>query len=417
MLADARLKQRYVVARHPLAHNGMSEVWPARDTALDRDVIVKAINVAGLDVDAVRRFRREALLTARLSHPGVPAVFDLGEHEGRPYLVLEKIDGVDLTDLTAERHPLPIPWVCAIGAQISSVLIAAERLRLVHRDLKPSNVMLEPSGAVKVLDFGLAVIPGDERYSRITGTGQSLGTVGYMAPEQVRGEPTDHRTDLYGLGGVLFHLLTAEPPFDRDTTVSTLYHQLSTPPPHPVALRAETPDVLDDLVHALLSARPEDRPGDAAEVYAALAPLAAPLPPLPGLVTDGIDPVRAYAAVVGRQPGWSTGPRAAPDQPVVPDADEAERLAGAGQFRAAARLWRQLADRQEREHGPADPLAFEYRVRVALAHASLHEHERALRLLNGMVEQWTRLGDAGQAQVRRLRAEIERLQGGADPAD
>ncbi|WP_307804505.1 serine/threonine-protein kinase, partial [Micromonospora echinofusca] len=233
MTSGTSLKDRYRLGRLPLAHKGMGEVWPAQDLLLDRPVIVKFVNPTMMDADLVRRFRREALLTARLDHPGVPAVYDLGEHAGRPYVILQKIKGVTLTDLVAEQGPLPIGWVAAIGAQVSSILLAAGQIGLIHRDVKPSNVMVEPSGAVKLLDFGLAVIRDDDRYSQITRTGQSLGTVGYMAPEQILGEEADHRTDLYGLGATLFDLLTGTTPFDGVTTTTALRHQLDDPPPRP----------------------------------------------------------------------------------------------------------------------------------------------------------------------------------------
>ncbi|MFG2044516.1 protein kinase [Dactylosporangium sp. NPDC048998] len=412
-MADARLKDRYAVGRLPLAHNGMGEVWPARDTLLDRDVIVKSINSAVMDADLVRRFRREALLTARLDHPGVPVVFDLGDHGGRPYLVLQKIDGLTLEDLTAEQGTLPITWVAAIGAQVSSVLIAAHDIGLVHRDLKPSNVMLEPSGAVKVLDFGLAVMRDDERYSRITRSDQRPGTVGYMAPEQIHGDPVDHRTDLYGLGGTLFHLLTAEPPFDGVTTVTTLRHQLNDPPPHPSQTRPETPEALDDLVHALLAERPEDRPASAVEVYDALAPLAGDLPPIPGVVNEGVDAVRCYAAVVGRLPVRHS--LAAPHRKAHTDQDpdgaasEAERLFAAGEFRAAARRWRQLADQHEQRHGPAHPRVYEWRLLAARAHVPLGEHDRALRQLDVLLQERVRTDGPEHPAVLELRQEIAQV--------
>lgn len=414
VLADQRLKDRYLVGRMPVAHNGMGEVWRARDTLLEREVVVKTVNLAAMDTDLLRRFRREALLTARLDHPGVPSVFDLGEHEGRPYLVLQWIDGLTLADLTVEQGALPVPWVYAIGAQISSVLIAAQRLGLVHRDVKPSNVILEQSGGVKVLDFGLAVMHDDKRYSRITQTGQSLGTIGYMAPEQVLGERTDHRTDLYGLGSTLFHLLTADAPFDADTTMTAVHQQLSQPPPRPSDLRPDTPEALDDLVHALLANRPEDRPASAVEVYDALAPHVGALPPIPGVVREGLDPVRAYAAAVGQRPASAdsgSGPiELDPDRfDAEQAAAEAERLITSRQFRAAARLWRQLAEMHERDHGPDDSAVIGYRLRVAHAHLSLGEHERALRLVN-LLEAQVGPSHGEHPQIQRLRQEIERSQ-------
>lgn len=414
-MADACLKDRYEVSRLPMPHSGQGEVWPARDRLLDRPVVIKVINPAKLSVDMIRRFRREARLTARLTHPGVPAVFDLGDHEGRPYLVLEQINGINLEDLTAEQDALPIAWVCAIGAQVSSVLIAAQRIRLVHRDLKPSNVMLEMSGAVKVLDFGLAVLRDDARYSRITQTGESLGTVGYMAPEQILSEPTDHRTDLYGLGATLYHLLTTQPPFDGPSTRMTVRRQLTDPPPRPGRLRRDTPKVLDDLVHALLAEHPDDRPSSAAEVYGVLAPLSTPLPPLPGVVTDTLDAVRAYAAIVGRLPAQRTTAPAADPGPanghagIDADLAEAERLHAAGEFRAAARSWRRLAKQLAQQHGEQHPLVFDCQVRAARAHLPLGEHDRALRLLETLLQQRIRADGPEHPAVTDLQQEITRL--------
>ncbi|MFC8850657.1 MULTISPECIES: protein kinase [unclassified Micromonospora] len=415
MVPGTSLRDRFTLGRNPLAHKGMGEVWPARDTLLDRPVIVKFVSAASLDLGAVRRFRREALLTARLDHPGVPAVYDLGERDGRPYVVLQKIDGITLTDLVAEQGPLPFGWVAAIGAQISSILLAARRIGLVHRDLKPSNVMLDTSGAVKVLDFGLAAIHGDDRYSRITQSGQSLGTVGYMAPEQILGEPTDHRTDLYGLGATLFDLLTGCPPFDGVTTLTTVRHQLDDPPPRPARLRPDTPAELDDLVHTLLAVDPRDRPASAADVYPVLAPLSLDRPPIPGVFTDAAEAVQNYAAIVGRVP-QQTRPTTTtiPGQPeadVKLTATEADRLHAAGEFRAAVRLWRRLADQRAEQHGDDDPVAFDLRLRAARAHVALGEHSRALRQLQALLDSRVRAAGPEHPEVLGLRQEIARLTG------
>ncbi|MFF3853726.1 protein kinase [Micromonospora sp. NPDC002575] len=415
MLSGKRLKDRYELGRNPLAHKGMGEVWPALDTQLDRQVVVKFVSAALPAPEAVRRFRREALLTARLDHPGVPAVYDLGHEAGRPYVVLQKIDGITLTDLVAEQSPLPFGWVAAIGAQISGVLLAARRIGLVHRDLKPSNVMLDTSGAVKVLDFGLAAIHGDDRYSRITESGQSLGTVGYMAPEQILGKPTDHRTDLYGLGATLFDLLTGCPPFDGVTTMTTVRHQLDGPPPRPARLRPETPAELDDLVHRLLAIDPRDRPASVADVYAVLAPLSLDRPSLPGVLTDAAEAVQSYAAIVGRVPQQ---PR--PTTTTIPGqsaldleltAREADRLHSTGEFRAAARLWRRLADQHAEQHGDADPVVFGLRLRAARAHVALGERSRALRQLQALLDGRVRVDGPDHPGVLGLRQEIAGLTG------
>ncbi|MGW0507057.1 protein kinase domain-containing protein [Micromonospora sp. NPDC003241] len=405
------LKDRYLLGRYPLAHKGMGEVWTAHDALLDRPVIVKFVAVT--DLDLVRRFRREALLTAHLDHPGVPAVYDLGEQAGHPYVVLQKINGVALSDLVAEHGPLPIGWVAAIGAQISSVLLAAQRLGLVHRDIKPSNAMLEPSGAVKVLDFGLAVMPDDDRHSRITQSGQALGTFGYMAPEQILGQRIDHRADLYGLGATLFDLLTGNPPFDGLTTMTTVRQQTTAAPPRPTTLRPETPAVLDDLVHALLAPAPDDRPDSAADAYRVLTPLADDLPPIPGVLDESVTAVQAYAAIVGRVPPQRAATVAPADETSDMDLEQASRQAeqmqAAGEFRAAARQWRRLAEHRARRHGDDDPQVFDLRLRAARTHLALGEHDRAVRHLTTLLEGREQLDGPEHPAVRELREEIARL--------
>jgi hypothetical protein len=236
-----------------------------------------------------------------------------------------------------------------------------------------------------------------------------------MAPEQILGEPTDHRTDLYGLGGTLFDLLTAHPPFDGVTTATRLRHQLDDAPPRPAQLRPEIPSALDELVHALLAVRPQDRPASADEVYAALAPLAQDLPPIPGVVADAADSVRAYAAIVGRVPR-PVQHTAAPDPlaasldfDVDQSAEQAERLLSAGEFRAAARQWRRLADHHARQHGEDHPLVFDWRLRAARAHLPLGERDRALRQLNMLLRGRLRVDGPEHPAVLDLRQEIARL--------
>lgn len=401
------LKGRYRVGSYPLAHNGMAEVWPAEDRVLQRPVIIKVLPPTK-DLALVERFKREALLTARLNHPGVPRIFDLHAHEGRPYLVLERIDGITLADLVAEQGPLPIAWVAVIGAQISTVLVAAQDIGLVHRDIKPSNAMLEPTGAVKVLDLGLAAIHGDDRYARITESGLSLGTFGYMAPEQIRGTPTDHRTDLYGLGATLFHLLTGEPPFDGETTSAAAARQLAEPPPRPATLRPDVPAPLDHLVHSLLAAEPAQRPSGAAEVLAVLsAHMSGPRPPIPGVTTGSDSAARAYlVAAAGSAPTPMIPP---PTRPVERTAEDAERLLAAGKPRAAARLWRELAEEYAERYGESDPRVFEWRLQAARAHLRMNDRSRALRLLEALLTWRIQIVGGDHVSVRELRQEIAQL--------
>jgi serine/threonine protein kinase len=420
VIAGARLKSRYVVDHQPLAHNGMGEIWPARDDELNRPVIVKVIASSLMDAEMARRFKREAQLTAGLVHPGVPAVYDFGQHEGRFYLVMQRVKGVDLSQLIDEQGPLPVNWVASIGAQISCVLLEARKIGLVHRDIKPSNAMLESSGAVKLLDFGLAVIPGDDRYSRITQSGESLGTVGYMAPEQIEGGPANHRTDLYGLGATLFDLLTGRPPFDGPTPTVTVRHQMQASPPRPAQLRPEIPAAVDDLVHALMAHRPQDRPFSAAAVYEVLAPLAQGLSPIPGVTSNKADAVRAYAAIVGQMPlpaqppGWlSTSPENADPDLVAMQAEEhAQQLAAAGSPRAAARQWRQLADARALRYGDGDTTVVEYRLRAIRLHADLGEHSRALHQLHRLLHDHMSVGGPEHPAVSAIQREITKLSEG-----
>jgi eukaryotic-like serine/threonine-protein kinase len=410
-----RLKDRYLVARHPLAHEGMGEVWPAEDTVLRRPVIVKLVAPSLMDAELGKRFQREARLTARLVHPGVPAVYDFGQQEGRFYLVMQKIQGIDLSHLIDENGSLPVAWVASIGAQISSVLIAARRIGLVHRDIKPGNAMLEASGAVKVLDFGLAAIHDDARYSRITQSGDSLGTAGYMAPEQIEAGPTDHRTDLYGLGATLFHLLTGQPPFDGATPTITMRFQMQTSPPHLSELRADVPADVDELVHALMARRPQDRPASAADVYEVLAPLARNLPPIPGFVSNQPDAVRAYAAVVGQVPlaaqRNSESDFVDPDLEARYSEEQADLLAATGNARAAAQQWRRLAEIRADQYGDGDAKVVDYRLRAIRLQAAQGDQSRARRQLLDLLHDRISADGSGHPTVLAVQREIAQLSG------
>ena len=296
--------------RAPLAHGGMGEVWLGHDTRLDREIAVKFsyVGQGKLEEEHVRRFLRESRMTARLEHPGVPAVYDSGiDAQGVPYLVMQRVPGLSVADLIAEQGPLPIGWAAAIAAQVCAVLVAAHAASLIHRDLKPSNLMLQPDGCVKVLDFGLAVAPTLADFSRITLTGQPIGTPAYMAPEQVEANLSEPATDLYALGCTLHEMLTGNHVFNGSTAYSVMAQQVQEPPPRLRAVRPEVPAELERLVRDLLQKRPEDRPADAEQVYRRLVPFAVTLGALPGALQpeDEANPVRMYAELLTRAGGAS----------------------------------------------------------------------------------------------------------------
>ncbi|MEV5693051.1 serine/threonine-protein kinase [Micromonospora globbae] len=289
----------------PLARGGMGEVWLGRDTKLDREIAVKFIRFPDgtRDDEHIRRFVRESRITARLEHPGVPAVYDVGvDDDGRPFLVMQRIRGISIADLVAEQGPLPIGWAAAIAAQVCAVLAAAHRASLVHRDLKPSNLMLEPDGRVKVLDFGLAVAPTLADFSKITHTGQPLGTPAYMAPEQVEANLSSPATDLYALGCTLHEMLSGTHVFTGSTSYSVMSKQVREEPPPLRSLRADVPAELERLVLDLLEKKPQSRPTSADAVYERLLPFATGLGGLPGALDPPTvtSPVRMYASVLSR---------------------------------------------------------------------------------------------------------------------
>ncbi|MBB4931109.1 serine/threonine protein kinase [Lipingzhangella halophila] len=298
------LEGRYELSRMPLARGGMGEVWEGHDTRLDREVAVKFIRFPDSehDPEMVRRFVRESRITARLRHPGVPAIFDAGSHDGRPYLVMQRVHGISVADLVAEQERLEPGWAAAIAAQVCSVLTAAHGASLVHRDLKPTNLMLEPDGAVKVLDFGLAVALEGSDVSRITRSGETPGTPAYMAPEQLMTGASTPRSDLYSLGCVLYEMLAGSRAFSGSTPYAVMSKQVSEAPPSLARLRPDVPAGLRRVVGTLLEKAPEDRPASAEDAYRALLDHAVDLGPIPGVLHPPPLPssVRMQAAVLDR---------------------------------------------------------------------------------------------------------------------
>ena len=316
------INNRYELEELPIARGGMGEVWGGRDTKLDREVAVKFIRFpeGTPDQDLIRRFVRESRITARLVHPGVPAIYDVGTHDDRPYLVMQRIRGISVADLIAEYCPLPIGWATAIAAQACAVLSVAHQESLIHRDLKPNNLILDADGSVKVLDFGLAVTLDVADFSKITRTGQSVGTPAYMAPEQIMASMSSPQTDLYALGCTLHEMLTGQRVFTGSTAYSVMNRQVQDPPRPVRTIRPEVPAELERLLLTLLAKKPDDRPASAEAVYRHLLPFATDLQPLPGALNPPSvpSPLRMYAQVLSRVYGPTTTSTAEPTPPADP---------------------------------------------------------------------------------------------------
>ena len=214
----------------PLGAGGMGEVYRARDTRLGREVAIKILpEFFARDPERLHRFERETRAVATLNHPNILAIYDVGQHESVPFLVSELLEGESLRQ-PLERGPLPHRKTIEYGVQIAQGLAAAHDKGIVHRDLKPENLFVTKDGRMKILDFGLAKLAaqasGDYDEPTITeantAAGVVLGTTSYMAPEQVRGEPPDPRTDIFAFGAVMYEMLAGRRAFRRDTPAETM---------------------------------------------------------------------------------------------------------------------------------------------------------------------------------------------------
>ena len=263
----------------------MGEVYRARDTRLDRQVAIKVLPTAfAQDADRLTRFEREAKAIAALSHPNILSIFDFGVHDGLAYAVTELLDGETLRERLT-RGPLTIRKATECAIQIARGLAAAHDKGIVHRDLKPENIFLLHDGQVKILDFGLARTADADSGSAfategatmaspvITHPGTVMGTVGYMAPEQVRGQATDARSDLFALGAVLYEMLSGQRAFQRDTAAETMTAILKEDPPEFAGTRTDIPAGLDRIIRHCLEKNPGERFQSARDVAFALEAL------------------------------------------------------------------------------------------------------------------------------------------------
>ncbi len=244
-----------------LGVGGGGEVWRARDDRLRRDVAIKVLlpHFAD-DVERLRRFSEEARTAGALNHSNILTVYDIGEHHGVPYLVSECLEGQSLRQ-RLKAGPLSVRETRAIALGISQGLTAAHTRGIVHRDLKPENTFVKSDGGVKILDFGLAKLQQslEEAGTQHTMTGVIVGTAGYMAPEQVKGENVDGRADLFALGVMMYEMISEQHPFRRDSTFETLHAVLTVDPPDVSSLNPQVPASLARIVMRLLQKTPDAR--------------------------------------------------------------------------------------------------------------------------------------------------------------
>ncbi len=283
----------------PLGAGGMGEVYRARDTRLGRDVALKILPESfAREPDRLRRFEQEARAVAALNHPNILAVFDIGQQDGSPFLVSELLEGESLR-AALDGGALPQRKTIEYGVQIAHGLAAAHEKGIVHRDLKPENIFVTKDGRIKILDFGLAKLAQQAGTDEVTLTspntaaGVVMGTASYMAPEQVRGEAADPRTDIFAFGAVLYEMLSGSRAFRRDTAAETMTAVLKDDPPELSGTARLVSPTLERIVRRCLEKSPEQRFQSARDLSFALSALS-------GTETSGV--ARAAAAAPRRVP-------------------------------------------------------------------------------------------------------------------
>jgi serine/threonine protein kinase/Tol biopolymer transport system component len=316
-----------------LGTGGMGEVYRAHDSKLNREVAIKVVpETLAADPAALSRFQREAQAVASLSHPNILAIFDFGIEGKTPYAVMELLEGRSLRGALAEGA-LPVRKAIDYALQIAAGLSAAHARGITHRDLKPENAFVTKDGRVKILDFGLAKVHDPEMAGAgqsfaptksVTAPGAVLGTVGYMAPEQVRGQTVDARADIFALGAILYELLSGQRAFSGPSAVETLNAILKEDPPELMRANASLPPALDRIVRRCLEKSPDERFQSVRDLAFALEAISGgggePMAPIAGpvkvprksrnLVLAAIGALVFLSAGIGI--GWFMIPRSAP---------------------------------------------------------------------------------------------------------
>ena len=251
------LNERYRIDSK-LGQGGMGIVYQGFDTKLERAIAVKVLSGSGLGTDGHARLIREAQSVAKLNHPNIVTVYDVGEYDKTPFIVMELIDGNSL----AEQPPENIEDTISITRQLCAALEHAHNQGIIHRDLKPENVLITPDHQIKLMDFGLARTDA----SNLTQEGALVGTINYISPEQAQGLQVDGRTDLYALGVMLYQFTTGALPFESDNIIEIIAQHIHADVKPPNLTNTELPVALNDLILQLLNKDPDDRPRSASQV-------------------------------------------------------------------------------------------------------------------------------------------------------
>ncbi|MFJ3030324.1 protein kinase [Curtobacterium sp. NPDC087080] len=313
-----------------VAIGGMGEVWQATDLVIGRTVALKILKDEYLgDPGFLERFRAEARHAALVNHEGIANVFDYGEEDGSAYLVMELVPGEALSTMIEREHTLPVDKVLDIVAQTANALQAAHAVGLVHRDIKPGNLLITPDGRVKITDFGIARIADQVP---LTATGQVMGTVQYLSPEQASGHPASPSTDIYSLGIVAYECLAGRRPFTGESQVAIAMAHINEQPP---ALPGDVPEPVSALVLSCIAKKPADRPATAANLARAaqalrrgdVAAATVAVPAVGGGGTVAFNPPQgpgddAATALIGTQAGAVAGPPGTPRSPAAPEDEE-----------------------------------------------------------------------------------------------
>ncbi|WP_420369222.1 protein kinase domain-containing protein [Curtobacterium sp. L1-20] len=317
-----------------VAIGGMGEVWQATDLVIGRTVALKILKDEYLgDPGFLERFRAEARHAALVNHEGIANVFDYGEEDGSAYLVMELVPGEALSTMIEREHTLPVDKVLDIVAQTANALQAAHAVGLVHRDIKPGNLLITPDGRVKITDFGIARIADQVP---LTATGQVMGTVQYLSPEQASGHPASPSTDIYSLGIVAYESLAGRRPFTGESQVAIAMAHINEQPP---ALPGDIPEPVSALVMSCIAKKPADRPATAANLARAaqalrrgdVAAATVAVPAIAGAGTVAFNPPQgqgndAATALIGTtQAGAVAGGPRTPGSPIDGEDEEPKK--------------------------------------------------------------------------------------------